>query len=245
VLPPWYLQWWALVLFALATAAMLWGGYRARVAYLLGLERQRTRIAMDLHDEMGSGLGSIGILAGVLANNGRADETRAVARTMSQTAEELGAALSDIVWSLDPRASTLEELAGRLAEHGERLFSAAGVDFTIRFPTRWPAVRLSLPLRRDVLLIGYEALYNAARHARARQVTLALEPKGRQWQLSVQDDGVGLPEGALAGASVGRGLRSMRRRAEEIGAELQWRAAPGGGTLVALVFALRVRRPAV
>ncbi|MBR9988651.1 MAG: hypothetical protein KFH98_02790, partial [Gemmatimonadetes bacterium] len=124
VLPAWYRTGWALMLFALLAAALLFGLYRARLAYLLGLERQRTRIAMDLHDEMGSGLASIGILAGVLSNDvSESGEDDGIANEVARTAEELGTALSDIVWSLDPHSATLEELATRLAEHGGRLFA--------------------------------------------------------------------------------------------------------------------------
>src|SRR5690606_39517056 len=86
-------------------------------------------------------------------------------------AAELGSALADIIWSLDPRSATLEELAARLAEHGDRLFPGDDVEFRMRAPREWPAAELPLPLRRNVLLIGLEALHNAARHSRAREVT--------------------------------------------------------------------------
>ena len=68
VLSPWYLRWWAIALFALLTAIVLFIAHRVRVRVLLQWERQRTRIAMDLHDEIGSGLGSIGILSSVAAS---------------------------------------------------------------------------------------------------------------------------------------------------------------------------------
>src|SRR5690606_34107759 len=107
---------------------------------------------------LGSGLGSIGILAGILAG-GRADpsQNRRFAEEIATTAEQLGSALSDIVWSLDPRAATLEELASRLAGHAARLFAGDDVEFTLRAPRRWPDVELPLALRRNVLLIGLEA----------------------------------------------------------------------------------------
>ncbi len=239
VLPPWHLTPWALALFVALGGGLLWAAYRARLAFLLGLERQRTRIALDLHDELGSGLGSIGILAGLLAG-GRLDERDRgrIAGEVAGTAEELGNALADIVWSLDPRIATLEELAGRLAGHGARFFAGGDVAFTTLAPREWPAVRLSLPVRRNVLLIGLEALHNAARHAGARQVTLAFAHRGPFWELVVSDDGVGLGDGDPRAARQGRGLAGMRRRAEEIGAEVIWREGRGGGTTVVLRFAL-------
>jgi signal transduction histidine kinase len=236
VLPPWYRTSLAIAVFALLAAVLLWGLYRARLAYLLSVERQRTRIAMDLHDEMGSGLASIGILASVLADGGEAHGDVRLAREVAATADELGSALSDIVWSLDPHSATLEELAARLAEHGGRLF-ADEVQFDTAYPREWPSAPLPLPVLRNVLLIGLEALHNAARHARASHVVLALGPHSDGWLLSVQDDGAGLDAPAGSPGS-GRGLRAMRRRATEIGGDLTLDSEPGRGTAVRLHFAL-------
>jgi len=98
-------------------------------------------------------------------------------------------------------------------------------------------------LRRNVLLVGLEALHNAVRHARAREVILTLRPNDGTWTLSVRDDGAGFePLGSTNGRH-GHGLPGMRRRAEEIGAQLTVDSTPGVGTTVTLRFDLRgVRR---
>ncbi len=250
VLPPWYRTRAAMGLFVLLGGGLLFGVYRARLAYLLGLERQRTRIAMDLHDEMGSGLASIGILGRVLSHETEAAKRDpGIAREVAATAEELSNALSDIVWSLDPRSATLDELAARLAEHGDRLF-ADDVQFDADLPDEWPPSPLPLPVLRSVLLIGLEALHNVARHADADRVLLSLAPKGAGWVLTLSDDGRGLPafrsgngqeDRRSNGAPGGRGLRGMRRRAAEIGGAITWEPRPGGGTTMRLEFELRPR----
>ncbi len=229
---PWYLQGWALGLAALAAAALLYLGHRARVAMLLRLERQRTRIAMDLHDELGSGLGSIGILSGVLADRPNTDpEGRSLAGTIGEIASELATSLSDLVWSLRPRAGTLGDVAARLAEHGARLFAGDDIRFTADLPQWAGDVRLDSSGSRSVLLIGLEAMHNAARHAQARQVTLSLGGTPRAWRLVVEDDGAGLP---ADDRSDGLGRESMRRRARALGGSVIWTAAPDGGTRVTL-----------
>lgn len=247
--PPWYRQAWALTSLVLLLTGLLAFAYRLRVRHLLELERQRTRIAMDLHDEIGSGLGSIGILSGLLASDGLAPaERRRMASEIASNTGELGAALGQIVWSLDPRARTMEEIAGRLAERGRRLFAGERTVFTTRFPERLPEVHPSELVRRNMILIGLEALHNAARHAAAQNVELRLLPRGDgAWELEITDDGVGFREGAggMAGGEGGDGgegvgLRSMRRRAEEMGAELTLASKPGTGTAVRLVFQPRV-----
>jgi signal transduction histidine kinase len=102
---------------------VLFAAHRARVAVLVRLERQRALIAMDLHDEIGSGLGSIGILSGVAASENVKDEQRReLALDIVDTAAELGNALTDIVWSLRPDSATIEGLAYRLTRRASRLF---------------------------------------------------------------------------------------------------------------------------
>jgi signal transduction histidine kinase len=243
VRPAWYREPWAMALFSLALVGALVAAYRARVAVLLGLERQRARIAMDLHDEIGSALGSIGILSGVLAQDNGDDERerQRIADEIARTAGEVGGALSDIVWALDPRPGTLRDLATRLADHGGRLFAGDGPEFRTHFPAAWPGGPLPLGLRRNVAAIGLEALHNAARHARARNVALALTPPANGgagvWELTVTDDGSGMPTPA---PDSGLGVTSARRRAAEIGAEVTWEATSGGGTTLRLRFPLDV-----
>lgn len=242
---PWFLNPGVLALTVAAILGAAYAGHRARLAVALRLERQRSQISLDLHDEMGSGLGSIGILSGVLTGEGlSAQERQRLATKISDIAGELGASLSDIVWSLRPHTNTLEDVAARLAEHGARLFSGETMRFEARFPAQWPDHPLGFSESRAVLLIGLEALYNAARHSQARLVTLTVAAEGPAWSLSVQDDGRGLPEnGEVVNGATDGGLGrvSMRRRAEEIGAELTWEAVPEGGTRVTLRIVPRRR----
>lgn len=237
VRPPWYRSWWAIALATLTAAIVLRLGYRARVRYLVGLERERMRISMDLHDEMGSGLGSIGILSGLLAGVGLADgRGRELARRIANTAEELGGSLSHIIWSLDARPATLAELASRLAESGVNLLAAQGIAFRTDFPDAWPAYPLSARARRNLLLIGLEALHNVARHACAHSVTLGIRRRVGRWELRVVDDGIGFD--ATKQHSAGHGLVTMQRRAGEMAASIDLTTGTHRGTAVVVRFAL-------
>ncbi len=239
ILRPWYLEPWVWALGALTIALVILAIHRARLAVSLRMERQRLRIAMDLHDEMGSGLGSIALLAG-LATDGELDraEARSVTSKISDTASQLGGSLTDIVWSLRQGSGKLERLAAYLAERGAGLFPGDRPQFETDFPDAWPRAEVSLPVRRSLQLIALEAMHNAAKHADADRVVLGLRCHQRAWTLWVEDDGRGLhPSTPRIGG--GNGLTNMRKRAETVGAELSIgpAAADGTGTRVCVVFA--------
>lgn len=235
VFTPWYLRPAGLAGFALILAALAFGAHRMRVAVLLGLERQRTRIAMDLHDEMGSALASVGLLAAVAADGAVEPHRRAaLAQRIASTATDMGTALGDIVWELRSGPVTMEDMGYRIAERGTTVFGEGSARFEVCFPVNWPHVELSPAVRRDVPRIAFEALHNAAKHAQATRVVATLAPDGGRWRLTVSDDGRGCqPAEPSTG---GQGLGNMRGRAARIGGEISWSQPPQGGTIVTLVF---------
>lgn len=236
VRPPWYRQAWAVIVVALLVVAASYGLYRMRMARVVGLERQRMRIAADLHDDMGAGLGGIGILAGVAAERETPDAERlTLATRIAEMAASLGAGLSDIVWSLRPDRGDLESLAHYVVERASDLFAAGAPVLVTRFPDPWPTQPLNLAVRRNLQLIALEALRNAARHAKARRVVLGFAREGRRWTMWVEDDGRGLA-GPSAERSRGMGMSNMRARARDIGAELRAESAPQGGTRIEVRF---------
>jgi ligand-binding sensor domain-containing protein/anti-sigma regulatory factor (Ser/Thr protein kinase) len=238
VLNPWYLRPITLILFVILLAAVLYLIYRARIGMLTRLEKQRARIAMDLHDQMGSGLGSIGILSGLAAEDNLSGVSRKdLAEKIAATAGELGNSLSEIVWALKPEAATLDALAYHVAERGGRMFPSDVPAFITEFPAQWPKVELSLAVRRNLLLIASEALHNAARHSGAKLVKFGIsQERGKRWRLWVADDGRGFSNGASSSSGSGIGLNSMCRRADEITANISWTTNNGKGTIVTVVF---------
>mgnify|MGYP000736836479 CR=1 FL=1 len=218
--------------------ALLWLLYRARVAVLLREERLRMSVAMDLHDELGAGLGSIGLLSGVLEGELPAADRDALLDRIGTTARELGESVSAIVWSLRPGSARLDRLVGVLSERALRLFPGVGDggSVEIRAPEPVPSVLLSTEVVRAVQAIALEALHNAARHGGAQNVVLEVQPDGAEWVLRVIDDGVGLDAESATGSGLGSGVEGMHRRAEAIGARLSLAETPGGGVTVSLAF---------
>lgn len=235
---PWYLERWAIALFLVAGLATAYAAHRLRLGFHLRLERQRARIAMDLHDEVGSALGSIGILASLGSTNTLAEPARRdLMQRIATTAGEVSESMSDIVWSLRRGSTTLAALMTYLADRGAGLFPDRP-RLERRFPAPLPDQPLSLAVCRNVQLIVLEALHNAAQHASATRVVLGLERSGRDWRLWVDDDGTGIAiDPADPAGPSGLGLTSMRRRATDIGAELFVGPGIEGGTRVELTFA--------
>lgn len=234
VLRPWWQHPVALALVALSLAAVSLAAHRVRVSYLLGLERQRTRIAMDLHDEMGSGLGSIGILAGIAAREELGDTDRKdLAHRIGETAAELGGNLSDLVQSLRHGSDSLESLALTLAERARRLIPDSETRFEALFPQPFPRLRLAPEPRRVLQLLLMEALYNAARHARAHRIELGLELRGADLHFRVEDDGAGFERDPAR--PTGQGLSNMRARARQLGGSVEWHHVSPQGTRVEVV----------
>ncbi|MGO4778532.1 histidine kinase, partial [Lysobacter sp. 2RAB21] len=185
----WWATWWARLIWLSALVAVGVVLYRLRVRQLLRLERQRNEIAMDLHDEMGSGLGSISVLANVAAREGYDEgERRQIAGEIASVAELLGGGLRSLVWTMRESRAGLADLAAQLAQHAGRLLPGPAPELRMRWPEEFPPGTVRPQVRRHVLMIALEALHNAARHAHAAQVVVELSAQAAGWRLRIDDD---------------------------------------------------------
>jgi signal transduction histidine kinase/ligand-binding sensor domain-containing protein len=244
VVPPWYLRGAFLSAVVAALAAAGGAAYRQRVRQLLRLERQRTQIAMDLHDDLGATLSGIGLLASLADDEMlQSTERRQLVERIARQTGTAGSALSDIVWSLRPGAESMDQLVLALRERAFELCPDGLVQLRFDVPDPCPRTPLTLPVRRNVLWIAVEALRNALRHGEARHVAIRLAPEGPAWRLTVEDDGRGLGVAGEKQARRGLGLESMRRRGESMRADVEVVEVGAGGTRVSVLFRPDGRRP--
>jgi len=241
VLPPLWRRWWFESLALALAIAVVFAAHRYRVAQAVSLERIRTAIATDLHDDIGASLSQIAILsevARVSANGqGRPGEPLEKVATL---ARELVDSMSDIVWSIRSDEHGMESLIRRMREFAIDLLSSQGVDFELRTPELGRHVELSLQARRQVFLIFKECIHNAARHSRCTAVMAELKIADREAILTIEDNGTGLrSEEKSQGWTGGTGISNMRRRSQELGGRMQLTSKPGEGCSIAIHFPMR------
>ena len=256
VVPPWYRRadvWLAIGLMAVAGAALA-----ARQIALVrlrrrleaverehALERERARIARDLHDEVGAGLTEIAMQTAWLRRDvaqSAPPETVARAEKACQAAIDLTRSVDAIVWAVNPANDTLDRFVSYLTQTTEQFTDAAGLAVRFDVPARLPAVPLPGPIRHDLFLIVREAVNNAVKHAQCHLIRLSVQlDRNNLLTIVVEDDGRGFaPAAAL---HPGLGLESMQQRAADLGGTLSISPQPAGGTRVTIAISVPTSPP--
>lgn len=199
------------------------------------LERERARIAQDLHDDLGSSLTRLSLLSDLLKTEKDSPElVEAHALKISQSAAQTVRALEEIVWALRPGSDTLQSLVEYIAHFAKELFEGDTAHCRLDLPHDLPARSLPPEMRHNIFLIVKEALTNALKHAGAKEVRVQASATANTLEIEVRDDGRGFDsfKPALPGKRQGRG--NMQARAEAIGGKLTVHSAAGQGTSVKL-----------
>ncbi len=235
--PPWR-TWWVVFPAVGLVVGALYALHRVRVRRLLELERVRTRIATDLHDDIGSSLSQISVLSEVVRRRmDRGEEP--VAEPLDRIGEisrELVDSMADIVWSVNPRRDRFGDLVSRMRGFANELFSSRDVQIRFQAPAGAEDVKVRPTLRRQVFLIFKEAMHNMIRHSDCSQADIALKVEGGWIKMCMSDDGRGFDPLSAGG---GHGLASMQQRARSLGGSLSLTTRPGGGTAITLKVPMR------
>lgn len=226
----WWRRPWAWLLAAALLGAGLYGLHRRRLARVRRVERLRSRIAADLHDEVGTLLTRVSLQAELLRQT-RPEADPTLERLLSNSRQAAGT-MRDIVWGIDAQADTVGALLDRMRDHLDQTAAPAGLATELRVQGLRDAQTLPPELRQHLYLIFKEAVSNAARHAQhAAHLTVTLTREGGWLTLLVEDDGQ--PTGAATRSGMGR--RNMQQRAGLLGGTLTAEARPQG-----FVVSLRV-----
>jgi signal transduction histidine kinase/ligand-binding sensor domain-containing protein len=240
--PVWQ-RWWFLILSALLIGFLIYSLYRYRVAQLLKLERVRTRIATDLHDDIGSSLSQIAILSEVarqkVGDNGANEPLKMIA----DTSREMVDSMSDIVWAINPNKDHLSDLIQRMRRFASDILDAKDIAYRFYLDDKHRDATLGTDIRREIYLMFKECVNNLVKHAEATRVEMSVHIENNSLVVKIEDNGKGfvLSEQSAAAGSLtageydslgGNGLINMRRRAESLGGDFEIESQTNLGTSV-------------
>ena len=250
VLPPFWRTWWFLSLTTVALLGMIIGSVhyvstqrlQRQLALLRqkeALEKERARIARDIHDQVGASLTQLSLLGELVeGDKHHPEEVVGHARQIEQTALETTRALDEIVWTVNPSNDTLDGLITYVCKYAQDYLAVAGLRYRLEAPPQLPGTPITPEVRHNVFLASKEAITNVVRHAQATAVSLRLRLEPASFTLEIEDNGRGLGGLDPKAAQTRNGLRNMRKRMEDIGGSFYMGPAQDRGTVVRLTAPL-------
>jgi ligand-binding sensor domain-containing protein/signal transduction histidine kinase len=244
---------WVLALYGLAAASLAAGTVRlisdrrlrrhlAGLEQQQAMERERMRIARNMHDEIGSKLTKISYLSERLkvesAPTGLAGDK---VDSIATTSRDLLKALDEMVWAVNPHNDTLEQLASYLSQHAREYFQDTPVECNLRVQSEFPPLNMSAEFRHNVFLAFEESLSNVLKHARASRVQVQIQVEQGNLRIRIMDNGIGFAPPARNGDHAGGGrdgLTNMRQHLADVGGSCLVQSQPGQGASVELRVAL-------
>ena len=250
LLPHFWQTYWFRAFAMLATTALVAGSgwlisrrrMRAkleRIERQQAVERERTRIAKDIHDHLGANLTRISLLSqSVQGDLENPKQAGIQLDRIYDTSRELTRSMDEIVWAVNPIHDTLDSLANYLGNFAQEYLVSINIRCRLDVPLHLPHWPITAEMRHNVFLAFKEALHNIVKHSGADRVTVSLTPDAAGFTVIIQDNGRGFDvaaaENNLATQQLGRGngLKNLRQRLEKIGGRCEIKSAAGSGTEV-------------
>ncbi len=220
------------LLLLLGAAVSAWLLYRARLRRLQEAQQLRKQIAHDLHDEVGSTLSS---MVNTLIAQNRPESVERAIQKINTDARQILEAVDEIIWTINPGNDSLHRIALRLQEYALPLMESKSIRFSLVADPVLETLPISMEVRRNLYLIGKEAINNLVKYSDATQASLRFEYRSGQLTVLIEDDGRGFVVDQLSNRT---GQASMQQRAKAMGGTLAIRSVPGQGTQLQLTAAL-------
>ena len=198
-------------------------------------EQVRTRIARDLHDDLGSTLSSIRILSEFAQNQTfqNPEKVPQLLNRISSNTQKLQENLQDIVWTAQSKENSLEELLVRIRQFGGEILEAKNINFVFNLDETLNSIQISPNFQYDIFMIFKESIHNIVKYAHAKTVRVSFFKDKITANLIIEDDGVGFD---ISSEKDGNGLKNMPKRAENLGGKLEILTELNKGTTVKLSF---------
>ena len=225
--------WWFILLSTIAVMAIFYSLYLSRKRQQEKQLQIRTRIASDLHDDVGSTLSSISIMSDLLQS--RLDDSpnaEEMLRKIGKNARNMLESMDDIIWSVNPQNDDFNNIVVRIREYAVTLFEPLDIAFTIKVPENIGSLQVPMDVRRNLFLIAKEAMNNAAKYSKCAEAIIDFTYSHSILKMTITDNGIGFDTSKDYGRN---GLRNMQYRGEKIGGKVTICSTIGRGTTVAFV----------
>lgn len=248
VLPPWWLTWWAYALYALLAGGILyvfyWDRMRsmerrqlAKVRLMVTTQAvERKRISQDLHDDIGARLTNINMLAALAQQ--KINEPLELSEHLKRISNEIqisGEALDDIVWSIDIKNDSMEEVTARMRRYAADIFDKTPIRYTVIVNEKYLPTELFTGKRRDLFLVFKETINNIQKHAMATDVKINIGVQGTDLLMEINDNGKGFDPTQPTHRN---GLKNMKQRISKWGGTFMIHSSPGNGTILKISLPL-------
>ena len=193
------------------------------------LELERTRIAQDMHDDVGARLSQLSVMQETLATQDAVSgEVRDELQKLARASRQAVSAVQDVVWTINPNHDTLEALVDFLIRHADSYLSAVEIPCRFETPSTLPPITVHSTVRHEIAMAFKESLQNVVKHARATEVSVAISFDGSSLVIAVADNGIGIGTGPHRG----NGLTNMNQRLSMVRGSCRVHARAGSGTEV-------------
>ncbi|MBK7761874.1 MAG: hypothetical protein IPI46_00690 [Bacteroidetes bacterium] len=233
---PWFNTWWFRGILFVLGAASVYGFYRYRLSQSLKLISMRNVIASDLHDEIGSTISSISVYSDIIESNVENQELQKLAERISTSSRSILVVMSDIVWSINPKNDRFDNVILRMKSFAHEVLEVQNKQVHFDADPKLNDIKMQMIDRKNFYLIFKEALNNAVKYAKAKNVWISVKLVHNDFLFIIKDDGIGFDTSL---ASEGNGLLSMQRRSQELKGQLAIKSTIHSGTEIQLQFPIR------
>jgi signal transduction histidine kinase len=197
------------------------------------MEKLRTRIATDLHDDIGATLSSISMysLAVKTQLKEKNQQLENVLDKMGENSRDMVNSMSDIVWAINPDNDDGEKLLRRMENYATDICAAKNIRLNFTADEKLKTTVLPLEHRKNIYLVFKEAVNNAVKYSDARNIWVHLSVQNKHFTMNINDDGKGFDEATV---KKGNGLKNMKTRTAEINGKIVFAAVPEKGTTITL-----------
>ncbi|MGZ3866663.1 MAG: ligand-binding sensor domain-containing protein [Bacteroidia bacterium] len=233
---PFWQTWWFIGLIVLGAALIIYFIYNIKVQRIKAVEKMRSHIARDLHDDMGSTLSSISIYNEVVLKltEEKVPEAVQILESMGESSRTAMENMNDIVWAINPKNEKLTNIIERIKIYSNQIMGAREIKFSMNITDSVGEIKLSMDQRKNLYLVLKEAINNAAKYSMAKDCVISIIKKDKFVEVEIKDNGVGLDD--THQSLGGNGMINMRKRVSELGGELMVFSEKQKGTLISFKF---------